>query len=513
MHTYIVVDDEAIIRQGLQLKIDQTPTLQVTCVGEASNGLEALSLMKKVNPDFVITDMKMNNMDGMTLLEKMNQEYPEIPVIVISGYKLFDYVKQAIEKHAVGYVLKPFSAQEIAEQVKKAIELLESRKHVSQLQQEVEHLELEKCHEILFQVITQPWNEELATFLLAKGYSLAEKCMLLTITTDDPEIQSSLCLVCGNVWECDCDIVGNQIGKHQVYVLLHTVENENGCLTKFAEKLIPEIKKLAGEHHLFLCESRVASSFQELHSLYFENNILLRNVFLTDRIKFLNINEKTDIVPVFSDEEIRNLLRNMKYYPAKINNSMDLFFSKIDVRLHPFGAIFDACENLLERVNECASQNQVKGKNLMEQFYSKYIFCTDIEKIKSDFSEYIRNVFSSIHLKEKDQESLLNQMVDYIKKNYWKKLTLQQLAARFYISPSFCSTLLKENLNMTFNDYLSEIRLQNAKRLLDETTLSVNKVSDEVGYSNPKYFFKIFKKSTGYTPLTYRSKSITKTRE
>jgi YesN/AraC family two-component response regulator len=104
-------------------------------------------------------------------------------------------------------------------------------------------------------------------------------------------------------------------------------------------------------------------------------------------------------------------------------------------------------------------------------------------------------------------------MKEYIDKNYRKKLTLQMIASRFYISPASCSFLLKESLNMTFNDYINAIRLQKAKQLLSETNLSVNKISDEVGYSNPKYFFKIFKTYSGFTPLEYRFKNNTEVSE
>lgn len=514
MYTYIIVDDEVIIRQGLQIKISQTPSLQVTCVGEASNGLEAFDLMKKVNPDFVITDMKMNKMDGTALLEKISQEYPGTPVIVISGYKLFDYVKQAIEKHAVGYVLKPFSAEEIASQVKKAIELLENQKRISKLQQEVKFLEQEKNRQILFQAITRPWNQEIEKFVREKGYPFSDNIMLLTITAENPEFRAGLYQICNPLIQRHCcNIVDNHTLKTQFYILLHMPENQRGLLAAAEKRLSPQITDLAGKFHLFLCVSRIENSVEKLNQLYSENNALLQNVFLTDQVKILYPDDRVGWEPVSNENEIHDLICCMKYYPAKVDTILSASFQKIDAEKHPFGSIKDFCKSLTDKVNAYAIKNHVEVSNIMEQFYPRYLFCGDMKIIEADFSKYIHAIFSSIHLKENDQGVLLQGIISYIDKNYRKKLTLQQIAEEFYISPSFCSNLLKENLGMTFNDYLSKIRLQNAKRLLVETRLSVNKISDEVGYSNPKYFFKVFKKLSGYTPLKYRSMSNTETRE
>lgn len=513
LKTYIVVDDEIMIRQGLQIKISQTPTLEVTCVGEASNGIEALELMKSRKPDFVITDMKMSSMDGCALLERLDAEYPETPIIVISGYKLFDYVKQAIEKHAVGYVLKPFSAEEIAEQVKKAVELIDSRHQVSQLQKKVNDLEREKDQEVLLNAVTQTLDEESSELLMKKGYSMLDEYVLFTAITDILDFEPRLNEICGrSIPKRNYDILRKN-GTHQFFVLLHTSSDRLNALFDISEKLTLQIMEASGDYHLYLFKSRISRSFQNLHNLFIENSDLLRNVYPSDRNKVLHSGEKADFKSIFSDEEIHGFIRDMKYYPAKINDCLSTFFNRFNMQIHTFGAISDACSELLEKVNEYAVKNEIEVKNPMEHFYDKYIFSGNIDQLQSDFSEYFHYVFSSIHLKEIGQENLLAQMTEYINKNYSKKLTLQQIASQFYISQSTCSNLLKENVGMTFNDYISKIRIQNAKKLLTETKLSVNKISDEIGYSNPKYFFKIFKKITGYTPLKYRSESFKKTRE
>ncbi len=94
----------------------------------------------------------------------------------------------------------------------------------------------------------------------------------------------------------------------------------------------------------------------------------------------------------------------------------------------------------------------------------------------------------------------------YIDENYYKKITLQTLAGRFYVSPSQCSNILKERMKKGLNMYLMELRIEKAKELLDSTAMSAEQISKEVGYPNPKYFFRMFKQVTTFTPIEYRNR-------
>ena len=95
MYTYIVIDDESLIRKGTIKKLQPMEDL-ISCIGEADNGKAGIELIQEVHPDFVILDMQMPIMGGKELLPYLAENYPEMPLIVISGYRDFDYVKQAI---------------------------------------------------------------------------------------------------------------------------------------------------------------------------------------------------------------------------------------------------------------------------------------------------------------------------------------------------------------------------------------------------------------------------------
>lgn len=504
MYTFIIVDDEVLIRKGFLAKVSQIGNLPVQCVGEASNGTEALELIEQKKPDIVITDMKMSGMDGMELLEKLAERYPKIPVIVISGYKLFDYVKQAIEKHAVGYVLKPFSAEEISEQIHKAISRMESQNHVLQLQQEVALFEQRKKQEALVNALLYSWNGDIREAFYTNGFQLEWEYLLVTITTNR---QNFVCHL--NTFQAlPFYVMENPLDKFQSLVLLHCPKGEKN-LSNAAELLAAEISGLAEDSYMVICISRPVQNAENLHTIFVENENSLKNIFLNARVHVLHGKEQLKPQMFLSEEEIQKIFIDIKYHTCKSRELLSRFFDKLNQQKYSLGAIEEACKSLLQKVNEYAEQHQVETRDLTEHFFRTYLFCDSIKEIQADFTQYIHDTLNVIHLKEKDQENLLRLMKEYIDKNYKKKLTLQMIASRFYISPASCSSLLKESLNMTFNDYINELRLRKARQLLSETSLGVNKISDEVGYSNPKYFFKIFKTYSGVTPLEYRSKNST----
>ena len=92
-------------------------------------------LLEEITPDIIITDMKMAKMDGVEFLKKLHEKHSDIPVIVISGYKAFDYMSQAIEHGVVGYVLKPFSTEEIEKQLLKAVSRIEQKNNITKMRE------------------------------------------------------------------------------------------------------------------------------------------------------------------------------------------------------------------------------------------------------------------------------------------------------------------------------------------------------------------------------------------
>lgn len=126
MTSILIVDDEAIIRNGLKSLLDKDENFNV--VGTACDGIEALRMIDQFQPDIVITDINMPNMDGLEMLETIHQADEDIIIILLTGYDFFSYAQRALKAGATDYLLKPISAKVLRETLSKAAEKVKQRK-------------------------------------------------------------------------------------------------------------------------------------------------------------------------------------------------------------------------------------------------------------------------------------------------------------------------------------------------------------------------------------------------
>ncbi|MCD6322352.1 MAG: response regulator [Clostridiales bacterium] len=122
----LIVDDEKKIREGISHNIDWGAHDLNIC-GTASSGLEALDIIDLFMPGIVITDISMEDMDGLELLEIINQTYPTVKVILISGYKEFEYARKAVALNAFSYLTKPINSKLLLNKVIEAKNEIEKR--------------------------------------------------------------------------------------------------------------------------------------------------------------------------------------------------------------------------------------------------------------------------------------------------------------------------------------------------------------------------------------------------
>ena len=112
LYRIILVDDEEEVRKSIIRKIDWT-SVGFTVVGDAENGEEALEKIEGLEPDVVLTDIRMPYMDGLTLAERIRQKYPSMKIVIFSGYDDFEYAKRAIKLNVTEYILKPVNVEEL----------------------------------------------------------------------------------------------------------------------------------------------------------------------------------------------------------------------------------------------------------------------------------------------------------------------------------------------------------------------------------------------------------------
>ncbi len=516
MYTYIVIDDEKLTRMGTIKKL-QPMANQITCIGEADNGQSGIELIHEKLPDFVILDMQMPIMGGTELLPYLAEHYPNMPLIVISGYKDFDYVKHAISADAIDYLLKPFSKEAIQECAARALERLKNTQTITkQITDSYEQKEA-AYYEYDIQYLTN----------LILGYHTGEA----SISSEKLKfINDTHCLVLLTLyfklsenqfhiqdWLEDGGFgdlalyLPNTASPHMGFLILfipnadviHTrtlVDQIANALTYYAKQLSQPIR---------VGISRPHSDLNKLHDAFEETSSALNQQKLGDSDCSCYHYEKMPEPKAFlwnhEEEFLFYIEAGMSEEVAQLTD--DLFqtmhstpeFTLSDAKYYCY-YLSSKCRDILSYY---LKQDNTKASASMQNMIS-YIFTLD------DLKEYHRQFFLNItELLKKESIYALEDPIEkiqiYIQHNYQKNLTQDFIASLFYLNRSYLSTLFKQKTGMKFIDYLNNIRIEKSKEMLVESDKKMYQISKAVGYDNPKYFFRIFKKKTGLTPDQYRA--------
>ncbi|OKP72291.1 hypothetical protein A3842_22835 [Paenibacillus sp. P3E] len=516
MHTFIVIDDEYLVRKGLIKKI-QSFEQELVLLGEAENGEDALELIEQTDPDLILTDMRMPVMDGKSLLRVMQERYPLKKIIVISGHSDFEYMQEAISARVVSYVLKPFSREEIHQALRKAIDSLASERAAKQQaalsksenEAMIRQLDQQKLlHLILDEQTGKPvsfHSEQMNRFGAASFY------VLLTVyssTQINPDLFE------GGVHE-DYISVPHPVNEHLLFVVFASYERVSykgmdasfaiQSADRFFEPLcaIPYNKVFAG---LSAAKSNMAELYQAQKECLSAMNS--KGIMDYGSIFVYNAEDCPSEMPLW------NKTGDLMFYleaghSSKVRESV-VDFITFYMQL-PSATLFQ----LKHQCQELAAEiKQLLGLRLPATTYQTTSSSMEAVLNTSFDPEEIRQYFMAVLpdlaelLKDSTPYSspnVIDNVKVYIHRNYLQDLTLEKVSSLFFMNSSYLSFLFKEKTGENFTDFINKLRIEHAKTLLKTTDDKVYIIAGALGFDNEKYFFRLFKKSTGLTPEAYRN--------
>ena len=419
LYSILVVDDEYLVRIGIRETIDWS-VHSIEIVGDADNGKTGLELALQLEPDIIITDVRMPDLDGLEFLKAVKAANLTSIVIILSGYEEFEYVRVALHSGAFAYLLKPIDNNELLDTV------LDSIKEIEKSRSTIQH------------------------------YSKLEE-----------ELSS--------------------VKQHFVRDLI------NGKITdqdKIYEKLQLYNINISTTRNYALCLS-VNSSEQLVRSISKDKRISLANIMTEVISKFLSRNKYNGIYTeiaelqwmiVLSYDEEKNSVKEIR---TTLKEALDEFE---EITGHTSSAgISNTCSDLTKLYDCCMEAKKAVSLNMF----------TDMNRILK-----VETVENNLYSRK------INEAIKYITSNYSKDISVESAANALYISSSYLMHLFKDNLGKTFNECLTEVRINAAKELLSNPKYKVYEVCDKVGYNDIKYFSQIFKRQTGMTPSEFSKKAI-----
>lgn len=533
-----LAEDEFTIREGIKKRIAWKEN-GFLFAGEADNGETAYSMIRKLKPDILITDIKMPFMDGLELSRRLREELPELKVLILSGYDSFSYARQAIQVGVAEYLLKPVTAGRLLEsllEVKRSLEEeREQKKFLETFLQEREENNRILRYQFFNEMVSGRYT---STELLRRGelsgISLrAEYFNLIFFKVsirgydEGIEYQEKMVRINRILEENFLQKAGmiyfDRITEGAALLVKASTQEGLSARVKDCVKEIQEISRLEEEAFSFIAIGKGVQGLSSIATCYYEANKVFSYRFIMegDHVIYSGTSDEISV-----DEEVRINLMNLDV--GNFDGKMVMNFLKngwkSDVELFVERYIKNVGESnmssLMFRQYIVMDLNFViihfledlgwNRDDMLERFQdfgnvTQYAQTVDMAK-----KYLIRSMEISMDLREmaamNQYGAVICRAKSYIQKHYNdEQISLNMVAASVNISPNHFSRIFSQEGGSTFVEYLTEIRMEKAKELLTHSNIKVSDVGYEVGYRDSHYFYYLFKKLQGCTPKDYRA--------
>lgn len=496
----LIVDDEAPIRKGLSKFIDWA-AIDCTIEDTASDGLEAMEKLKNHPIDIVITDIRMPEADGLELARHIHERYPDVKVIILTGYADFSYAQTAIQYDVSDFLLKPISKEQVISAVQNAQKkLIDARRHHHMQQEDLSFL----IEQLLQELTDRPFGDSLQKrmdeYQVDLNRYFIAAFQMFSPTGNIPALKD---LVSGQM-------PGHSYRYNSLVLCAFPVDTEVSQVPEEILSVSHDIIHMTGSMFgigLSVGFSTVHHGGGEYRNAVSEAiHALTRNFYAPSGIachdgglpsspdNFLTVKEALTL----NELESAIVSRDFAAAEAVINSvfmRMKSEFAKsADVR-NMCHMIYYVGVRVL--VKKCRLAPDSSTADRIER-------ATDIFELESVIRDFLAFLKKKLE-EERNYSRIVRHAMNYIDHNLSAPLSLDQIAGEIPTSSSYLSRTFKKETGQALTEYINMARIEKAKELLADNTLLNYEIAEQTGFHDPAYFSSIFKKYTGMSPKEYRS--------
>lgn len=533
LYKIMLVDDEEEVRKSIIKKIDWK-SAGFDVIGDAENGEDALEKVEQVEPDVILTDIKMPYMDGLTMAEKLRQKFPSVKIVIFSGFDEFEYAKKAIKLNVIEYILKPVNVEEltaILKKIKKNLdEEIEQKRNVNLLRESyIKSLPMLREHFLNDLVHGGLDNKEISGKL--KEYDIdidhAEKWIVAAIHLEpDEKVNKAVSLHRERelIPISVSKLIEDKLEGQYRYTMFHSslesiliaaIDEQNsqtglvallGDICKETKKILEVLVTIGvGESCNLL--SGISTSFRTAL-----NALGYRAAVGSGSVIYIHDVEPVKHGKLLLDSQIESeLIAAVKFGPReKIESVVDVIVNKMEeAKVHHL----QHQAYILAVINVLTQLSQQYDLNITDMFgveIDYFEILIQVEKTKN-IRRYLLEVALKMHWALEEERSnttknVIRQAKQYIDENYRDPdLSVEKICRYLHMSPAYFSTMFKKETGKAYIAYLTEVRLNHAVKLLMTTEDKTYVIAEKVGYPEQNYFSYVFKKKFGISPTKYRS--------
>ena len=521
MYKVLLVDDEPMALEGLKYVVDWQK-LGFTVCGTCWNGKEAADVIDKYEPDVIITDIKMPVMDGLDLTRYAFEHGKQnIKFIVVSGYGEFEYARKAMKYGVRFYLQKPILQDEIYEII------IELKKQLDEMCRDKESAKMDQTallNGVLDNILkgsdSKRAFEYLKLFLDEDTLMMDWNCIVIELESPSQlDIKGEFKNIRFKVMEAIDEaiksnsktfVIDHSSNTFIILVSLKNEEPQNSKLNYMAKRIYQSLVCVVssgftigiGENVVGINAVRhsyttaVASLdyrfYRGLDCLIFYNeikgktfNFEFNDVFMASKV--------LEAVEELDSNEIKKII-NTTFEYFKIHNIdpdiVVMFTSNMRCKIN--NLIYQSDDSAKECIDNHTIREFKDHERTVDELKKFFeVFCISC-------CEYIKNICY------KNCETTVLKIEAFIKENYKGKITIRELADNVYMHPTYLGQFFIRKFGMGFNEYIHEMRMEEAKRLMNKTDLNNCEIADGLGYCNYNSFLQQFEKYTCMKPTEFR---------
>lgn len=528
----ILVDDEFLVRVRLKSCVNWNE-LGFEIAGEAENGDDALRLINDVQPQLAIVDIHMPFVNGLDFARIIRDQHPGIKVVILTGYSSFEYARSALQAGVVNYLLKPVIKDELQ---KILIQVKEQITQEAQLRETIEDLKVNSRERIsllkqryvqtLLEGAVQDFSDEEAEKFRLFCPRLQNSGLVVAVISIDG-------LNSGDAYKKDKELwrfaVSNIFGeifensgcfeisydtRGQIILIVNTMNLQKSDPAIDHVSLCETAKSLIREYLKFTVTIGVGKAHEGMAGIcasYREAQTALKNrlIFGNDRIIEYGFIESRKGMITDDTDFRQTMLINLRLGNTKVViQELHRIFASIVEKGLLVENLYMVLSELLLTITNFIKENEInmwevtdEDMNISDMLDNK----ETVDEIENSFKNILYNVVKVYNSRKyMGHARVADKVKAYIDKNYSNTdLSLENIASNMSVNASHLSNIFKKESGLSVIEYLTECRMRKAKELIDGGNKKLYEIADSVGFNDPYYFSKCFKKTFGVSASRY----------
>lgn len=530
MYRILLADDEQIVLDSVKYIIDDY--FENVELKTVDSGRKAILMASEFKPDIILMDIRMPGIDGIEAIKEIKFSRNETIFIIISAHNEFDFAREAVELGVVNYLLKPVSKDKIIKTINKIIDKIEDererKKNILELREKYEYVLPVIEHGFIYSVLLFNENNEQELISYKDILEINEQAgfiMVIEYSGQDRDCNSTDLVglsLAGQSLEnnfreiikgsCKCIVGPLMLNRFIVFVPINTDKCQDYKVKdskKLAETLYNKLSnRISNKQNLTIGIGNCHNNLQQIYHSYEEAITALKG---NEGNNIVHIQELS-IAALKTDNKLSDLkdgiLENIA--SGKSLETLDLFnylFAQLREHSHSLEDLKHSLLEIMVMVQNLAYKHCIyqQDKKDDKNYIKELLMLTDENKIKKwcfNRLDYTATHFND--MRQNKMSDLIKNAQQYIGEHYYLGVTLDDVAREINVSPNYFSKLFKEETGENFIKYLTSVRIDEAKKLLQQNKYSIKKVSSLIGYSDPNYFSRLFKKEVGVSPTEYQ---------